>query len=473
MQKIVSSTLISAVETSLGLIFSISTYYLLTSNFGFEALGIYAFLSIFTLLGAINLLDFGIEGYLINRIGKRNFTDIDKGMCGIFLISTVSCIIFCLVIFYAYRNKVPLDLYDLYRNSALFILVTLPIQYLNIYLGAVLQGLENFKFFKANSLLATSVTLSIVCICTYLNDLDYLAFVFILTPFIRFTHYIWALYRELEHSSGYIYSYKAVICRSKLADSVSLIVHCRHLFLARITGFFFGQTDKLIISVFLSVSDLGVYDLAKKMASPIQSLSSILLSGMLPRMSFLGEQISLKNSVKWIEYYVSIIGFASLTLVLAVSVLSKYIESNNLETVINLFVVFSMIATIKSRGSFLSTVALPLGFSPLASKIGLVGFVTNFVLSVFLLQFLGLLGVSIGTLIAFGTMLLIYMVKIGDINEELSVLPTKEITVMVVLSAVSIFPTIDFRVITFLTLSIFILTICNLSMFKQFYKEFR
>jgi len=71
---------------------------LLNSTFGISGFGVYSFLMMFSVYGALVAFDFGIEGVLIYRIAKTSASDEDRqrarvGIAGIMLLLLLGIIL--------------------------------------------------------------------------------------------------------------------------------------------------------------------------------------------------------------------------------------------------------------------------------------------------------------------------------------------------------------------------------------------
>lgn len=348
------NTLISSFETVISLLLGFGTYLLITSKFGYEALGVYALLNVFTLLGVVNLLDFGQEAYLISYFSGDQPPGSIRGFGYIFAMSVSLCLSLIVGLSTLFEPGLGAEFTKTFRIAVFAVCITAPVQFLNLYLSAFAQAHEDFLSYKVNTLIAAVLNFLITLVAVITDEYALISSIFFVVPLARATHYGLSLdvndfFRTLNQRA-----------RGSFADAIALIRLCRNLIIQRLTGFLFNQIDKIIIGIFFGSEQLGFFDFAKKLVSPLGAISSLLLSAVYPRIVNTPERDRMILCRQYLSVYTLLItGVFLLFLACGGIMLTLFPQSRDSDMVV-IASILCLTSAVSMYSSFYSTVGLAL-----------------------------------------------------------------------------------------------------------------
>ena len=263
--------------------------------------------------------------------------------------------------------------------------------------SAVLRGLQRFDLLNLIGGTSTLITAGAIALVLILGGgVVGLAIIGIAVPLLMQLPSIWFIYRiapELRYG-GFSGS------RSHLKTLVS---YSSSIFLMNLGGYLESRTDEIVIGAFLPVSAITPYNLARRLSSLPQLLTEQFLTLLLPMAS----EIHAKDDSARLRSLYIVSTRVTLAILLPISVVLVSLTKPLLTAWVGAaYAEYSYLVLILMAASLIDTSQWPAGFvlQGMARHHSLAGMtiasgVSNLILSILLVNRLGLTGVALGTLI--------------------------------------------------------------------------
>ena len=400
------NTFYSSLDSLVLLILAFFNIALLNSTFGISGFGVYSFLMMFSVYGALVAFDFGIEGVLIYRIAKTSASDEDRqrarvGIAGIMLLLLLGIILGLCV--YFGLGSISFSIWDedfdatnKLKNSLFWVALAVPFQFLSLAGNGILLGLNKFGWGKGVSTLFSIFNFCVISFCTLYSQPFFMIFKLF---------FFGAILRALVCCSAGLFfvARKHIIDRDLIFELNSLVRVGGVLFISRIVGFVFNYTDKIIISTFLGSSALGVYEIVRRLSGPAQIINTVLMSAILPEIT---RKLESKTDITQLLHTLTKLAMLLVTMAVAFSYsfADKFIVAwlgedvtGGIESLLYIPLLWTVMNVLPS---LYNTIAIPIGKLNSTLVYGVLGAFLNVVFSLILVQKMGIKGVLIGTFIA-------------------------------------------------------------------------
>jgi O-antigen/teichoic acid export membrane protein len=403
------STFITAVDYLFLIFLNLAATPILIRHLGVEGYGAFVFLSIFSIRGALNFFDLGMEGSLMNFI-PRMITDGDDRRLQDTL--TISIIYYAVlgailsVLLYLFGGFITTQLLHddtgLSRPNILrslsIISVMVFIQFLTIPFTAILQGMQRFVLSKSTSIVMNVIRYALLVAAAVLYRRLDVAFLVILATSALHLVILLAIFRFA------LPSYRRMRLRIDGSLVRELLNYTSILFASRVIGLIHRQLDKVLIWLYLTVSSMTIYDVIARPYNMLRLVLTVINAAIIPEVARLhkdGDMAAVKRR------FLDSVRHANLVLMPVLAVLYVYIGEMLHLWVGNAYVPYAGLAVILFSvylilpvASVASTVVVGLELVAQTIWIPIVSTVINVVVSLVLLHQIGLAGLLIGTLCA-------------------------------------------------------------------------
>jgi len=407
-KMVVRHVFLSSLSNYVGKIFNLGIWFVLTP-FILKQLGDATY-GLWVLVGSVVaygfLLDFGITGAVTKYVAEyrtRGEGDLARNListalwtnAGVGLLVLLASLVL-LPVFVSIFDISPADHRTaiwLFLLSGIGVAITLPCA----TTMAVLRGLQRFDLINLIGVTATLVTAGATALVLLTGaGVIGLAIIGIAVPLLMQLPSIWFIYRiapELQYG-GFGGS------RSHLKI---LISYSSSIFFMKLGGHLESRTDEIVIGGFLPVSAVTPYSLARRLSSLPQMLTEQFLTLLLPMASEIHAQ---DDSARLRSLYI-VSTRVTLAILLPIGVVLIILTKPLLTAWVGAaYAEYSYLVVILIVASLIDTSQWPAGFvlqgmarhHPLAGMTIASG-VSNLILSILLVNRLGLLGVALGTLI--------------------------------------------------------------------------
>lgn len=300
-RKLVESGFFGILELLTTIIISIIIPKIFISNLNLELYGLFLTLTLFSSYGIITMLDFGMGGAVITFVSKYHHTDKEKlqklwTFSSIyFIIISILAVFIGLIIIKYYDKTIESKLFHLNIPKSILIptLIMIWSSFLS-YLGdSFLFGFNNYKYLKGTLIIQNILRLSAIYLIIKTSQ--------------NFVMLIWSsaiisLLRTFFVVFYLKYSYSEFITfnKPKIIDIKEWLSYSLILIISSITGFIFNSANKILITLFLPVSNLGQFDIISKPYNFLRAILSSLISAITPVSS---HYKSLNQNEKIIELF--------------------------------------------------------------------------------------------------------------------------------------------------------------------------
>lgn len=288
-QRIINNTFINILNTGVGFILAYAMTPIILHRLGTTNYGLWVFLSIFSVSGYFSLLDLGFQGAAIKYVAEFAATNQRERLAGIINASisffSIAGLVGGLLLwlfniwFLPAVFHLPASQLHLTQTLVSIMAIGFLVQFPAIAFSAVLEGLQRYDVLRGISVLLT--IFSNVAIWLWLtagNGLPFLVGNLFLTGLITAVAYGWAVRRLMPTITWRPWHIETQVWRLLFALSGKL-------FASKIVGLIFNNTDKIMIGIFLTVSQQTDYDIVNKLHVILLSLLSIVNQAILPAAS--------------------------------------------------------------------------------------------------------------------------------------------------------------------------------------------
>jgi len=409
MKRLFSNTVFSSIDVFTLVTLNLLATPVLIKYLGIAEYGVFIFLSIFSTYGLLNLFDFGMEGALQNHVARFEAAGEKRKI--------QSSLTMSLVFYGLIGTALGLALYMLagfvesrfidetgglnravVRASISIVSVNVFMQFLSLPFTAVLQGLRRFVISKSVDT-AFNVLKYVLLIATaiYFRRIDVAFMVILVVTTVRLLVLICIVRYRLPYFRPMQFGVEYSVFKSLFSYSAIL-------FVSRIIGIVFNQMDKFLIWLYLVITQMAIYDIVVRPANLIRIMIGVINSAVIPEVARLHHQ---KEMGRLRTLYIDLVRYAYLIIVPVLAVGYVHMESLLSLWVGDEFGQYSYMALVMLSvyllapvASMASTMAVGLEIVKKVIWISIVASIINIVLSLFLLKFMGLVGLLVATLAA-------------------------------------------------------------------------
>jgi len=414
------NTIASSFDTAILLVLSLIVTPVLIKNFGVELFGVFVFLNIFSIYGALSFFDLGMEGALMTHVARyeaqNQFDQIAKALnVALVYYGTIGVILsVCLAAsghVIVERFHIEDRQHDQIMLSILLVSLNIFFQFIGLPFVAVLQGMHRFtltKSINAGLNIIQYVALMGVAVIWSRLDIGFLCITAITA--------VRTLANLIIYARGERAQFVKELDKKIFAD---LRRSSNSLFMNRLIGLIYNQVGKFLIWLRLPIAEMTVFDVVSRPAAMVKVLVGMVYSAVIPEVARLS-QLKDFQSIKLI--YIRLIRY-SLLLVLPIIVIIAGHASSILIIWIGpefgqhgalvQLLMFAMV--LMPFGSVASTVIVGLGMVGRTIWISLLGTAINVILAFALVDDLGVTGLVLAILIAELMMAIPYTVVMSKI----------------------------------------------------------
>ena len=293
-KKIITSTLINMVNLAFRFIISFAMTPIILNRIGTDQYGIWVFLGIFSISGYFSLLDMGMQGAAIKYVAEYHA----KGD-----IKSLNDVINTVIFFFLSVGLIGGGILALFNNTVLFSFFNVSAQYQAIVkvlinllavsflfqfpamgFSAVIEGLQRYDILRVSSIVISVVTSVItIMFLTVENGIVFLTVLSVLSSFaLAFAYYCFS--RRL------LPEIRLTLFGFKFSSISGLFNMSWQLFISRLVGLVFNNTDKILIGIFLTMSAMTNYDIVNKVHLLMLMVMSCMNQALVPFTSKLSAQ---------------------------------------------------------------------------------------------------------------------------------------------------------------------------------------
>ena len=409
MSLLFNNTIVSTLETATVVVSSLIATPFLISGLGVDAYGVYVFLNMFTIYGALRLFDFGLEGSVLNHVARAAGRPGRESVREVFSAALIFYLAIALAISLVLQLTLPQltmrfaqstisqGQHDLMKGAAIMPLVVL-VQFVTLAFSSVLEGLSKYHITRGTGIVLTLLQYASI------------------TTVAISTHSLFAVYGCVTLISALrlgIYSYFLLFADKNFAErkfsfsfdsARKLIKYSGILFVSRIIGFIFNHMDKFLIWKFLSPASMAIYDIVVRPASLLRIVVTVINSALIPEIS------RLDSSGKHEDIKSLFLNFVRLAYTLIIPLM--IVLMINMRYLINLWVgpqfsvhyllafILLFVYAVNPIPAIASTIFVGKELARKTIPASIMGAAINLVLSILLVDRMGIMGLLIGTLTA-------------------------------------------------------------------------
>ena len=420
-KRMFSNSMMTVVETAVVMVMVVIATPILLEKFGVASYGVFVFLNIFSIYGALYFFDLGMEASLTTHIARYDAESDRKKMqqslvvavlyygvlgalVGLSLLVASDFIVNRFIEVKEELNR------DTVKDALNIISVNVFLQFLVLPFVAVLQGLRRYVVTKSVNSIATVIQYTLIMIVShYHGSIDKAFFVIACMSLARLLFYV-TLFRF-----GFP-QFRQMSLRVDFSQLKVLVGYSSVMFVCRILGLVNNNIHKLGIWLYLPVTNLATYDVVVKPSNFVRVPDTVVGTSIIPevaRLSALGRKDEIAGLyVRLIRYtYLMLVPLAAFLAVFIADLLQIWVGDQFVPYayIVHILLLAFMLAPVSTE-AFLAIVGLKkIGE---AIWISIVGTVLNAVLSLILLQYIGLAGFPLATVAMYAFMFWPYLKKI-------------------------------------------------------------
>ncbi len=279
MNKYVKNTLYTFISNILIFILTFIFTPLIISKLGGEAYGVWTFLLLFSIGGIVSYFDFGFQGAAEKRISEYHAQDNWQGINSAASVTLVlfsaigiilAALIFLLSSFVFLIFKIPEQFHTEVIASIYVFSISNLIVFPCLTLNSILAGLQRYDFTaKVNLIYKIVFNVGIIIVLILNGSLVGMSVFFSVSYLVIPVCYLFFLLKKyplLKFRLSYV----------KKDAFLDLTRNSSALFLSRVTGLLFNYVDKILISVFLNMTVMALYEIVNRVYSLASFFSSFL-----------------------------------------------------------------------------------------------------------------------------------------------------------------------------------------------------
>jgi O-antigen/teichoic acid export membrane protein len=398
------SSSIVTIAKILGVILGFTTNIIIARYYGADTVGVVALVNSFIAIASLFVL-FGTNTSIIKLIPQyqakysisSSYYIFKKSLTFIFVVG-----IFITVLLYFIS---PTIAETIFKNSDLtpyFIVASFFIFFISakeLNLGA-LRGLHDIKIFSILNLLPSAITLLAIIISTFhFYDKSMPIYIYILVPafmFIVTYYFITIKFKEKLPKKQEITINKIKFQEILTISFPMLLISSMHLVMS--------QTDIIMIGIYMSESDVGLYVVAIKLALLTSFVLNAVNSVVSPKFSLYyhsGDMEALKKTAKDSS---KLIFYTTFPILLFLLIFGKYILGifgEEFESAYIILVILIAGQIINVYAGSIDSFLIMTGYQNNFQNILIFGLIINVVLNIILIPIYGLIGAAIATTLSF------------------------------------------------------------------------
>lgn len=281
--KLLKNTIYSGIEVFLLIVSGLILTPILIHTIGTIQFGAFVFLSLLSFTGMLSFLDFGMEGALINKIStfkSLNENALVRKVCfsGLIFYFIFALLVTSLVLIF--ESLIINKLIDLgieqksAISSLFFVKLIIFFQFLSKAISAFLEGYQRYDILKITSSIFIFIQTILIIYFSFINPS--LQIVFKIIALVTFIRLLFLLYLSIVIESYNISPHlNKDIWKSLVGFSLVL-------FLSRLVGLIYNNSDKLIIFLLSNLSVLAGFDIANRFQNLLRNIVSVGVSALVP-----------------------------------------------------------------------------------------------------------------------------------------------------------------------------------------------
>lgn len=421
--RLASNTIINIAYTAISFVIAYAMTPIILHRLGVEQYGIWAFLSIFSVSGYFSLLDFGFQGAAIKYIAEYrargdeiSLAEVINATITFFIsVGAIGGLLLWVfnVIALPHVFQLPADQIPHIQTLVSIVALSFLVQFPALGFAAVLEGTQRYDILRGISLAVTILTNAAILI--WMHGDQSLAFL------------VWAIVGGgVLTVMGYVLAAHSLLPAIRLRffsfDRNSwqkLFTLSSKLFISKIIGLVFNNTDKILIGIFLYVAVQTDYDIVNKLHIILLSILSIMNQAVLPAAAAAearGDSAGLRTLLLRGTKY-------SAALVLPIWLFMLFLPRQTLTMWVGAsFAPLAPLVLLYISHMFLtmlvgvsSTMLVSINKVGRVLKISLWAAIINLAVSIATVQWLGITGLILGTALAYFISSLIYIFSVNRI----------------------------------------------------------
>ncbi len=418
--RLFRNTLVSSADTIILIALSLVATPVFISHFGTAGYGVFIFLNIFSVYGALSFFDLGMEGALMTHVARFEVEGAhdkvrDALSIAVLYYGAVGVVIaagLCGVAGWLAGRFDPTEVEGAEVLSAVYLVaINALLQFLSMPFVAVLQGLHRFMLTKGiSSLLNITQYLVLIVIAVWTHRIDAAFFGITVLSALRLTAYVIAYLRMPQFGlrAGCNWPLFRVLWGTSSM-----------LFLNRLIGLVYNQVSKFFIWWRLPIVNMAVYDVVNRPAALVRVLAGMVYSAIIPEVARLKHQ----NDTALIKsLYLRLVRYSYLLIMPPIVAISVHASQ-----LLGVWVgpeftqygpmvwVLMLVALINPVASVASTVVVGLDMVKQTVWISVMGTLINVAVGAILIGTMGVMGLLIGVLAAEALMAVPYFVVMNRI----------------------------------------------------------
>jgi O-antigen/teichoic acid export membrane protein len=280
---IIKNSFYSLLDLIITILISILIPKIFVLEMNMELYGLFVTLTLFSSYGILTMIDFGMGGAIVVFAARYFSTDKNKlnrlwtfSFIYYFIVSILAVIIALLIINY-YDLSIKNKLSDLNISSSVIIptLILIGFSFLSYFGDSFLLGFNDYKFIKLFSIIQNFIRFILIfIIIKYVKKIEPIIWITSILSILKFLIticYINKKYKQLK-----------IFNKLELNEIKEWLKYSITLIVSNINGFVFNYFNRILITIYLPISNMGDFDVISKPQKLIHSISSSLVSTIIP-----------------------------------------------------------------------------------------------------------------------------------------------------------------------------------------------
>lgn len=454
--KLLRNTLYSGIEVFLLVVSGLILTPVLINSIGTVQFGAFVFLSLISFTGMLSFLDFGMEGALINKISTfKSLKDntLVRKVCFSGLIFYLIFALFVLFLVFAFDPFIVNKLVELKIqeqsaiNSLFFVKLIVFFQFLSKAISAFLEGFQRYDILKLTS--SFFILLQTILIIYLSLKNPSLEIIFKIIAIVTITRLSLLLLFSIFKENYSIYPhFDKEIWKSLIGFSLIL-------FLSRLVGLIYNNSDKLIIFLLSNLSVLAGFDIANRFQNLLRNIVSVGVSALIPHIAERANDKNFNVHKEFITVTKSIfiiLSPVSIILLIHAEMIIKLWVGAGFEDYSIFVSLFVVVLLINIPSSVISTFVVGLTKVSETIWIPVACSISRLILGIVLFNFIGLFGLLYAAIVCELIMCFFYVQWLFKSNFTISIFRTKSFYLFVIVNMI------------FILFNIVILNMSNLSL---------
>jgi O-antigen/teichoic acid export membrane protein len=280
---IIKNSFYSLLDLIITILISILIPKIFVLGMDMELYGLFITLTLFSSYGILTMIDFGMGGAIVVFAARYFSTDKNKlnrlwtfSFIYYFIVSLFAIII-ALLIINCYDLNIKNKLIELNISISILIptLILIGFGFLSYFGDSFLLGFNDYKFLKLFSIIQNFIRFILIfIIIKYVKKIEPIIWITSVLSILKFfitVFYINKKYHELR-----------IFNKLKLNEVKEWFRYSIILMISNINGFAFNYFNRILITIYLPISDMGNFDVISKPQKLIHNISTSLTSTIIP-----------------------------------------------------------------------------------------------------------------------------------------------------------------------------------------------